>query len=151
MYGLYGLNHHTVEISGGVTEAGRTDERKGKMELLNFWSGSSWVSQQLLIIAIDSLACVLIGRVHFVSNKCFPWSHSNSSRLLLNSSAALELRSSHHRVPKMRLLVALELTRGAGNKFLLDKMYVARIFCKKNGSNRSFLPRMVVQTFYSRL
>ena len=34
IYGLYGLNHHTVEISGGVTEAGRTDERKGKLELL---------------------------------------------------------------------------------------------------------------------
>ena len=28
--------HCAVEISGGVTEAGRTDERKGKIELLNF-------------------------------------------------------------------------------------------------------------------
>ena len=27
MYGLYGLKHHTVEISGDVTDAGRTDER----------------------------------------------------------------------------------------------------------------------------
>ena len=27
MYGLYGLKHHIVEISGDVTDAGRTDER----------------------------------------------------------------------------------------------------------------------------
>ena len=27
MYGFYGLNHHTVEISGDVTDAGRTDEQ----------------------------------------------------------------------------------------------------------------------------
>ena len=26
MYGLYGLKHHIVEISGGVTHAGRTNE-----------------------------------------------------------------------------------------------------------------------------
>ena len=25
MYGLYGLKHHIVEISGDVTDAGRTD------------------------------------------------------------------------------------------------------------------------------
>ena len=27
MYGLYGLEHHIVEISGDVTDAGRTNER----------------------------------------------------------------------------------------------------------------------------
>ena len=26
MYGLYGLKHHIVEISGDVTDAGRTDK-----------------------------------------------------------------------------------------------------------------------------
>ena len=26
--------------------------------------------------------------------------------------------------------MALEMTRGGGNKFLLDKIYVARMFCK---------------------
>ena len=32
MYGLYGLKHHIVEISGDVTDAGRTT----KIELLSF-------------------------------------------------------------------------------------------------------------------
>ena len=27
IYGLYGLKHHIVEISGDVTDAGRTDEK----------------------------------------------------------------------------------------------------------------------------
>ena len=27
MYGLYGLKHHIVEISGDVTDAGRTNKR----------------------------------------------------------------------------------------------------------------------------
>ena len=27
MYGLYGLKHHIVEISGDVTDAGRTNEQ----------------------------------------------------------------------------------------------------------------------------
>ena len=29
-YGLYGLEHHIVEISGNVTDAGRTDEQTNK-------------------------------------------------------------------------------------------------------------------------
>ena len=32
MYGLYGLKHHTVEISGDVTDAGRTNERRQTRE-----------------------------------------------------------------------------------------------------------------------
>ena len=28
IYGLYGLEHHIVEINGDVTDAGRTDERR---------------------------------------------------------------------------------------------------------------------------
>ena len=36
MYGLYGLKHHIVEISGDVTHAGRTDKQQGKIELLSF-------------------------------------------------------------------------------------------------------------------
>ena len=32
MYGLYGLKHHTVEISGDVTNAGRTNERRQTRE-----------------------------------------------------------------------------------------------------------------------
>ena len=30
MYGLYGLKHHIVEISGDVTDAGQTNERTNK-------------------------------------------------------------------------------------------------------------------------
>ena len=42
IYGLYGLEHHIVEISGDVTDAGRTDGRttndeQGKIELLSQW------------------------------------------------------------------------------------------------------------------
>ena len=37
MYGLYGLKHHTVEISGDVTDPdGRTNERQANIELLSF-------------------------------------------------------------------------------------------------------------------
>ena len=73
------------------------------------------------------------------------------SRLLLTSDMMSEVRSSDQRVPKMKLLAALELTRGGENEFWLDKMYMARVLCKKNGSNCSFLAGMVVQTFYIRL
>ena len=42
IYGLYGLEHHTVEISGDVTDAGRTnddddDDKQGKIMLLSLW------------------------------------------------------------------------------------------------------------------
>ena len=47
----------------------------------------------------------------------------------------------------MTSLTALEVTTGGGNKFLLGKTYMARIFCKKNGLNCSFLAGMVVQRF----
>ena len=40
MYGLYGLKHHIVEISGDVTDAGRTDgqtnKQQAKIEPLSF-------------------------------------------------------------------------------------------------------------------
>ena len=36
IFGLYGLKHHIVEISGDVTDAGRTNERQVKIELLSF-------------------------------------------------------------------------------------------------------------------
>ena len=40
IYGLYGLKHHIVEISGDVTDAGRTNnqtnKRQVKIELLSF-------------------------------------------------------------------------------------------------------------------
>ena len=46
MYGLYGLKHHTVEISGDVTDPdGRTIERQANIELFSFWSVNRWVSQ----------------------------------------------------------------------------------------------------------
>ena len=42
MYGLYDLKHHIVELSGDVTDVGRTDGRtanddQGKIELLSLW------------------------------------------------------------------------------------------------------------------
>ena len=39
MYGLYGLKHHIVEISGDVTDAGRTNEQ----------TTSEYMATQLLI------------------------------------------------------------------------------------------------------
>ena len=47
----------------------------------------------------------------------------------------------------MTSLTAMEVTTGGGNKFLLDKMYMARTFCKKNGLKSSFLAGMVIQRF----
>ena len=39
IYGLYGLERHIVEISGDVTDAGRTtnDDEQGKIVLLSQW------------------------------------------------------------------------------------------------------------------
>ena len=37
IYGLYGLKHHIVEISGDVTDAAQTNSEQGKIELLSFW------------------------------------------------------------------------------------------------------------------
>ena len=37
IYGLYGLKHHIVEMRGGVTDAGQTNERTLKIELLSQW------------------------------------------------------------------------------------------------------------------
>ena len=37
IYGLYGLKHHIVEMRGGVTDAGRTNEQTLKIELLSQW------------------------------------------------------------------------------------------------------------------
>ena len=34
---LYGLKHHIVEMRGGVTDAGRTNEQTLKIELLSQW------------------------------------------------------------------------------------------------------------------
>ena len=36
MYGLYGLKHPIVEISGDVTDAGQTNKKHAKIVLLSF-------------------------------------------------------------------------------------------------------------------
>ena len=47
MYGLYGLKHHTVGISGDVTiRDGRTNDEQGKIMLLSLWMLEGWVSQK---------------------------------------------------------------------------------------------------------
>ena len=35
---LYGLKQHILEISGDVTDAGRTNNEQGKIELLSLWT-----------------------------------------------------------------------------------------------------------------
>ena len=50
-------------------------------------------------------------------------------------------------VSEIGSLVAPEVTGGAENNFKVVLKYLARIFCKKIGSDCSFLTRMVVQTF----
>ena len=37
IFGLDGLKHHIVEIGGDVTDAGRTDDKQGKIGLLSQW------------------------------------------------------------------------------------------------------------------
>ena len=44
IFGLYGLKHHIVEISGDVTDAGR-EKQQAKIDLLSFWSVNRGVSQ----------------------------------------------------------------------------------------------------------
>ena len=53
MYGLYGLKHHIVEISGDVTDAGRTNKRTNKQ------TTSEDRATQLLICEPLSLANIL--------------------------------------------------------------------------------------------
>ena len=55
MYGLYGLKHHIVEISGDVTESGRTDER----------TTSEYIATQLLICEKPSLAMMMYQQIDY--------------------------------------------------------------------------------------
>ena len=45
IYGLYGLEHHAVEINGDVTMQtdGRTDKQQVNIELLSQWTMWNWV------------------------------------------------------------------------------------------------------------
>ena len=52
MYGLYGLKHHIVEISGDVTDAGRTNKQ----------TTSEYRATQLLICEKLSLAILTVTR-----------------------------------------------------------------------------------------
>ena len=53
MYGLYGLKHHIVEISGDVTDAGRTNKQTNKQ------TSSEDRATQLLICEKLSLAILI--------------------------------------------------------------------------------------------
>ena len=96
--------------------------------------------KEVLTSTNGSLTMEKKNRWWLFTNKCFHWSNINSSRVLLNSQMICELRSSDYGVPKMKLPVALGLTRGGENKFLLDKMYMAKIFCKKMDQIAHFCP-----------
>ena len=43
---LYGLKQHILEISGDVTDAGRTNNEQGKIELLGFWTKKDAMHKQ---------------------------------------------------------------------------------------------------------
>ena len=62
MYGLYVLKHHIVEISGDVTDAGRTNERQAKIWLLSFSSANRRVSQQpfLVVFKVHTSSMIFI-------------------------------------------------------------------------------------------
>ena len=45
MYGLYGLKHHTVEMSQCGTDGRTTNNEQGKIGLLSLWMLEGWVSQ----------------------------------------------------------------------------------------------------------
>ena len=49
----------------------------------------------------------------------------------------------------MKLLAALELTRGGENEFWLDKMYMARVLCKKMDQIAHFWPEWWFKLFTS--
>ena len=71
--------------------------------------------------------------------------------LLLNWPRPIEEQPPHGWVLEIGSLVAPEVTEGAGNNLMVALKYLARIFCKKIGSDCSFLAGMVVQTFCLRL
>ena len=63
MYGLYGLKHHTVEISGDVTmQDGETNE-EGKIELLSPWMLEGRVSQKYSLLNMTNLKFVFSHQV----------------------------------------------------------------------------------------
>ena len=46
MYGLYGLEHHIVEISGDVTDAGRANERRTREDRATHYSANGcWMAE----------------------------------------------------------------------------------------------------------
>ena len=53
IFGLYGLNHHIVEISGDVTDAGRTNKRQTREDRATQPMDAGWLS-----FAIDMLPFV---------------------------------------------------------------------------------------------
>ena len=63
MYGLYGLKHHIVEISGDVTDAGRDEQTTSKDS-----------ATQLLISEPLSLAMKGKGRIYFNFKVFAHWS-----------------------------------------------------------------------------
>ena len=48
MYGLYGLKHHIVEISGDVTDAGRTYGRRTREDTATHPMEAGWLSFAIL-------------------------------------------------------------------------------------------------------
>ena len=69
--------------------------------------------------------------------------------MLLNWPRPIEEQPPHGWVLEIGSLVAPEVTEGAGNNLMVALKYLARIFCKKIGSDCSFLTRMAVQNFAS--
>ena len=59
-YGLYGLKHHIVEISGDVTDAGRTNKRTNKR------TTSKDRANQLLICELLSFAINMLQKLEDV-------------------------------------------------------------------------------------
>ena len=50
MYGFYGLEHHAVKISGDVTDAGRTDERRTREDRATHPMEAGWLSFAISLI-----------------------------------------------------------------------------------------------------
>ena len=89
--------------------------------------------------------------VHFIPNKCFHLSNSNSSRLLHTSDICLKWGAATSGSQRWSSWQLLSWPEGVKTSFCWTKCMWQGYFAKKNGSNCSFLAGMVVQTFYIRV
>ena len=103
MYGFYGLRHHTVDTSGDVTDAGRTNKRQTREDRatqpMDSWKAEFRNYSSIWIIAINPQTNALL----FCQDIFLPLSHKLSDDNLQNVTTAVILT-----LPQVREKMVLE-------------------------------------------